>query len=257
MEEIKILLSWRERLYRSIRSFKKGSCSEVRKGLLDKSSSSHSATELDDLRSTSLFSTSTELKSTIGHLTKKQSRVSLRDYIENDDPLPRCIQLGEISTKDSNVSVESSFLAVSFDDDYPQLVLQASTDASAPGSHLLGAAFPHPARKMDHKLRHASSPTKGWTMSPSPAPWSNGKASRLWDRIDMEATDSLLGGKSLESPMPVRPSPIQIQTQLADWEDAEDSDEMRWSFDDSVVTFSSVLNVPALNHVDCPFDEHD
>jgi len=125
-----------------------------------------------------------------------KSRISLQQFMEERkhestsmNGLP--MNLGEISANDT-ASVNSSFLGVSFDEDYPQLVLQPSTDGSASkgndGSTInsngtLGATYPHPA---SGRSISSFDTTKKNT---SCIRWLNESIDNVWKQIDQAKND--------------------------------------------------------------------
>jgi hypothetical protein len=198
-------------------------------------------------------------------ISKESSSVSLREYMEQDRQetlFPKSIHLCDISAQDS-MSVESTFLAVSFDDDYPQLVLQSSSldggsvskdrvDYASQGkgpeedwggslskqksqvnaqrhsrkgesSHHLGVSFPHPARRSLSSNCVSSAEERRKTSTPQ---WLDEKVDEVWERIDgssEEDSDTILA--PMDSSMISRPAPTRVETQFADWDDDKDDEE--------------------------------
>jgi len=117
-----------------------------------------------------------------------KSRVSLEQFMEKNHHETSSLaarNLGEISANDS-VSVNSAYLAVSYDEDYPQLVLQPSLDGTASrmsstvhSSGTLGACYPHPASGRSV----ASFDTAKKNISCTPR-WLDENIDMVWKQID-------------------------------------------------------------------------
>ena len=276
--EIKMLFSWKERVYRLVRKLRNGGSEQTKRLLAnDSAASSHSYAEQDEIRS-SFFSISTERKVLTDAGKERKEPLSLKNFMEKDEVLPKSIHLGDLTTQDSMMSVESAFLAVSFDDDYPQLVLQPSNEYSQPGApqgeSLLGVTYPHPARRSARNIRKSPtylmsptspqvastvtmlSPATGKSptsvMSPATPPWLDGrKNDDVWNCIDGNSSNSML---SPIQDVHDRPAPTKIKYQQAEWDELEEED-MRWSFDDSSALSFSSAALGLLKQEDRPYDE--
>lgn len=273
---IKLRLGWRQRFNKSFhRIVKHRSKTEGDSLLLDGLKNSSYGFDDDGFDNSTFFSKSTNNKKVFLQASTEQVEcslfpslsaseydgklgnelsVSLSKYIESERQ-DSMIRLGDISTQDS-LSVGSACLAVSFDEDYPQLVMQtshvldgeddyvssASDDVDdEPTSCLLGAAFAHPAHR--HRGASVAGQYRDLKSSSKASPGQD-DLNELWERID--------GGNeghapALLAPMdcsPDQPSldPVRVETTVTSW-DSDDEENMRWSFsnEDSVVSFSSVF----------------
>lgn len=236
---LQMLLSWRERLHRTIRKIRHRKSEQTKALLVDATSSCHSTTqeEGEDVQSLAKFSISTVTNGPNGGGAATTTTTEPEDY------LPKAIDLADVS----HVVSSSSFLAVSFDDDYPQLVLQPSTESSSS----LGVSFPHPARRRHyhHKAPAVQSPLLS-PKSPGTPPWLQ-DGDQVWKSIDDEEDDV----EEAKAPSPMaRLAPTAISKEPADWE--EEEMPMRWSFDDSVVSFSTQVLQVLQPGEDRPYDEY-
>lgn len=190
------------------------------------------------------------------HDDNPKSRVSLADFLEKGPMQPTELQLSNIAAEDG-ASVASANLAVSFDDDYAQLVLRASSSTEEEDEALhellgydtpLGVAFPHPAvgssddasSRTESRASRDAATYQSTRMEKVAQPRSRPRTDRpksetreVWDQLDREERSSRDASSSDSTP---RPSPVQIDRKDTDW-------NLGWSFshDDSVISFSSVL----------------
>lgn len=129
----------------------------------------------------------------------KGSRVSLEQFMSEER---RTVQtaamtnLGEISALDT-ASVSSALMTVSFDEDYPQLVMTPSHDGSSRwSSGTLGASYPHPA----------AGSVASWDTAKKKVPctpcWLDANIDMVWQQFDDEDDGAILedddGGATLE-----------------------------------------------------------
>lgn len=180
---------------------------------------------------------------------------------------PLSIQLGDVSAQD-NLSVESAFLTVSFEDDYPQLVVMQSSssisdseaantpstartsptpiDTSMLDDDCLGVSYPHPAGAGGSY----ETPTKPARQHPITPSWMRDHEKHFWRDIDSQDFSST-------SPVITPTTPVVVHPELNQW----DSDSpVRWSFsnDGTATSFSDRqggLKIVQLE--DVPFDEVD
>ena len=117
----------------------------------------------------------------------KNSRVSLDQFMADEQKIVQTsiMNLGEISALDM-ASVNSGMMTVSFDDDYPQLVMQRSHDGSSRfSSASLGASYPHPAAD--------NSSVKSWDTTKKvvtcTSTWLEANIDKVWKQIDGETED--------------------------------------------------------------------
>jgi hypothetical protein len=131
--------------------------------------------------------------STINTLDEK-SRISLKQFIEesrNDSSTSSVygpmMNLGKISVNDAD-SVVGALLGVSFDDDYPQLVIQQSFDGSKrkcadestiSSNGTVGVSYPHPASSKSV----SSVETTKKIVSCTPK-WLDDSIDKVWKQID-------------------------------------------------------------------------
>lgn len=162
--KVHLQLSWRERLRHWFRTVipigRRTVYSRELVELQQPNSSASGVHEDDDDVMSSFFSISTERMIPLqpGTTTTKSSSYdssgdAFSGYIEqtlrrDDETFPSMIHLSDVSTKET-VSMQSSFLlAVSFDEDYPQLMLQSSSMDDAASQH---SSDPHIVQT-DHVL---------------------------------------------------------------------------------------------------------
>jgi hypothetical protein len=127
-----------------------------------------------------------------------KSRISLEQFMEErkheTSSFAGSINLGEIAANDS-ASACSGFLGVSFDEDYPQLVLQPSHDGSASrmtgsstvhSNGTIGASYPHPAAASNRSVSSFDTTKKNTSCTPR---WLNDNIDRVWKQIDQSRSD--------------------------------------------------------------------
>ena len=195
---------------------------------------------------------------------RDMSRVSLGDFLGQRRPslAPPCQDFASLPAQDS-ASVASAYLGVSFDDDYAQLILKASSDSIDGQTDLikellgyddapLGASYPHPASSTVPSSE-SGVPSSDVTESSSECSQATTNISDRSSRHVMEpklmycsrvhrssasprakvVLDSIDATSDSKSVMSLTPA---IKTQDSDW-------NMGWSFshDDSIVSFGSIL----------------
>lgn len=138
-----------------------------------------------------------------------KSRISLDQFLEerkneSNSIITGPIALGDIAANDS-ASVGSAFLDVTFDDNYPQLVLTPSHDGTASrmtgsstanSNGTLGASYPHPAAASIRSVSSFETAKKSVTSfdtdkeNTSCTPrWLNDNIDRVWNQIEQGKTD--------------------------------------------------------------------
>jgi hypothetical protein len=291
--DVKLFLRWRDRMGRSLKRLLKGRENEFLLAM----TSNHSNTELDE-DNTDLWSQHFSISSNrdvpaFQHTSERfrvsftnpvatansidstedddKTRMSLGDFFEKRPSLqgglyPSGVPLGDISALDS-ASVGSAHLAVSYDEDFAQLVLKRSSSSASEEDIILneiplGALYPHPA---GNSISSASTTLSKHKAADCASDWFNCKVDNFWKDLDAETVDD-----TFESQLSSPPSPVDIETKPTDW----DADTLDWSFsqDDSVVSFTSMFgesvfkpiyhlaaDMPVLPHLcgvsNNPFDE--
>lgn len=172
---------------------------------------------------------------------KPSPTVSLERFIEDKNrvtTLPS-LNLGNISANDS-ASVASALLGVSYDEDYPQLVLQPSLDGSrttgggSTAGSTLGASFSHPAGSNLPKTDSFEQIVRDVSCTPR---WLDDSIDKVWEQIDKESSteDDLTTESGSWTRTPEKPE--------CDWGEniVERASELTASAEESVKNFSSKL----------------
>jgi hypothetical protein len=256
--DVKLLYRWRERMGRSWKRLSKGRKSEFLLAMESNKSNTEEDEDNTDLWS-QYFSISTSREVSAFQLNQAsittpvpthdsddctddddKTGMSLCDFFEKRPSLeqglyPSAVHLGVISAHDSG-SVGSAHLAVSYDDDCAQLVLERlSSFESAADIFLnetpLGALYPHPA---GNSVSSASTSLSKHKTASCVSNWLDNNVDKFWKELDAETVD-----ETLHSQYSAPPSPVVIETKSTDW----DGDNLGWSCsqDDSVVSFTSML----------------
>lgn len=144
-----------------------------------------------------LSSDSSSEYTTRSTLSTREDRISLGKFMEDHkqeySSLTGPMNLGNISASDS-ASVGSVLLGVSFDEDYPQLVLQPSHDRSASGmasttvhsNRTLGASYPHPFATSKCSVSSSDSAKNNASCTPR---WLKDNIDRVWNQVDQGRAD--------------------------------------------------------------------
>lgn len=114
----------------------------------------------------------------------KGSRVSLDHFLAEERKVVQTsiMNLGEISALDMD-SVNSGMMTVSYDEDYPQLVMQRSHDGSTRwSSGTIGATYPHPAAD-NGSVKSWDTAKKKVSCTPQ---WLEAQIDMVWKEIDCE-----------------------------------------------------------------------
>jgi hypothetical protein len=295
-KDVKLLYRWRERMGRSWKRLLKGRQNEFLLGMESNNSNTEEDEDNADLwdlwsqqfiistnQEVSAFQRTSEINqaSTTTPVATDDSddctdedektRVSLGVFFEKRPRMqqglyPSAVHLGAISAQDSG-SVGSAHLAVSYDDDCAQLVLQRSASFESEQDILLneiplGAMYPHPA---GNSVSSASTTLSKHKAASCVSDWLDKNVDKFWKELDAETVDETLDGQ-YSAP----PSPVVIETKSTDW----DGDNLGWSCsqDDSVASFTNMLgdsvfkpiyhlaaDMPVLPQLcgvsDAPFDE--
>ena len=117
----------------------------------------------------------------------KGSRVSLEHFMAEERKLVETsiMNLGEISALEMD-SVNSGMMTVSYDEDYPQLVMQRSHDGSTRwSSGTIGITCPHPAAD-NGSVKSWDTAKKKVSCTPK---WLEAKIDMVWKEIDCENDD--------------------------------------------------------------------
>jgi len=200
-----------------------------------KSTDADNVGEKDETQSTTIFSISSKKEGiTVCNVENAscstRTAASLRAETANENLVfPESIKLESLVADDS-MSVDSGFLAVSFDEDYPQLVLQPSADLES---------FPEIATP-----RTSSKPLPDLCDASKPA--MPERTVDAWKKVDVNCL------MSSHSPLRRKLSPISISKCMV-WSD--DEDDMRWSFEDNDCSQSSDDLFSVLTANEFPFDE--